>query len=150
MRDKNSIFIINNKEYKKCNLCNLDKLLESYNKCDLKKSKIRGECKECQRNTRKKYSINNYNPQKEYLRKATQMYKITEKEYTSLYKKSNGCCFVCKIPENNFKRRLHLDHDHLTGKVRGLLCKNCNNALGNVKDSKEILKRLIEYLGEAK
>jgi hypothetical protein len=44
-----------------------------------------------------------------------------------------------RIPE-------HVDHDHATGQVRGMLCSNCNQALGNVRDSVQVLERLAGYL----
>jgi hypothetical protein len=51
-----------------------------------------------------------------------------------------GTCATCDgKPE-------HVDHDHATGKVRGVLCFNCNQALGNVRDSVETLARLRTYL----
>ena len=44
------------------------------------------------------------------------------------------------------KERLCIDHDHVTGKVRGMLCDDCNLALGKVKDSIDTLTRMVEYL----
>lgn len=41
---------------------------------------------------------------------------------------------------------LHVDHDHKTGKVRGVLCFNCNGALGQVRDNPDLLRRLATYL----
>ena len=55
-----------------------------------------------------------------------------------------GKCVICKKQLNWF--RMHVDHDHKTGKVRGLLCGNCNLALGLLKDSKESLLSAIHYL----
>ncbi len=56
-----------------------------------------------------------------------------------------GGCLLCgdPPPENG---SLHVDHDHETGEVRGLLCVSCNNALGAFKESSEILQRAIAYL----
>jgi hypothetical protein len=51
-----------------------------------------------------------------------------------------GTCAVCDAkPE-------HVDHDHKTGEVRGVLCFNCNQALGNVRDDPVVLQGLIDYL----
>ena len=69
---------------------------------------------------------------------------ISAAEYNALYESQNGCCAVCgHIPDG---RRLSVDHDHATGAVRGLLCRNCNLVLGHVKDRVIILLRLAEYL----
>lgn len=71
-------------------------------------------------------------------------YGITLEEYNAMLEKQNGVCAVCGKPPNG--RRLHVDHDHKTGAVRGLLCSGCNTALGDVNDSMDILQRLIKYL----
>lgn len=62
-------------------------------------------------------------------------------EVMSAYEKSNGACEVC-----GSSKRICLDHDHKTGKLRGFLCNNCNHALGNVGDCPETLRGLAEYL----
>lgn len=53
----------------------------------------------------------------------------------------NNCCAICKKA-----RKLVVDHDHLTGRVRGLLCKGCNTALGVFGDSTVGLRQAIAYL----
>jgi protein-arginine kinase activator protein McsA len=59
----------------------------------------------------------------------------------------NNRCYICNSgPANN--QSLHVDHDHITGKVRKLLCNNCNNGIGKLKDSIEILNKAIKYLKE--
>ncbi len=55
-----------------------------------------------------------------------------------------GQCFVCNVPEG--KTKLHMDHDHKTGKFRGWLCKSCNHALGILQDSSERIENLLIYL----
>lgn len=60
--------------------------------------------------------------------------------------KDNATCAICKKHKSNFTRALAVDHCHTTGKIRGLLCTNCNRALGNIKDSIDNLKNAIEYL----
>ncbi len=67
---------------------------------------------------------------------------ITPEEFDEMAADQRGLCLVCEEkPE-----RLYVDHDHATGKVRGLLCVNCNFALGHAKDSIEILHKLVRYL----
>jgi hypothetical protein len=55
-----------------------------------------------------------------------------------------GVCAICKAPPG--KKWLHVDHSHKTGDVRGLLCGNCNAAIGMTKESVSILNKMIEYL----
>lgn len=78
---------------------------------------------------------------------------LNMESYSDMEKSQNGVCAICKNPESK-KRRLSVDHDHeccpgsgSCGKcIRGLLCSNCNTALGLVKDSVETLKSAIAYL----
>lgn len=80
------------------------------------------------------------------------MYNLTEDEYQKMYDKNNGKCWICKKEVSYY---LHIDHDHSCcsgekscGKcIRGLLCHSCNSLLGHAKDSPDILKASIKYLG---
>lgn len=60
----------------------------------------------------------------------------------------SGLCKICGLPPRGRWRRLAVDHDHVTGRVRGLLCSNCNAALGALGDSVDGLNRAIKYLSE--
>jgi cytochrome b involved in lipid metabolism len=67
--------------------------------------------------------------------------------YEFLDEKQGGVCAICKTDEKSVRNKhLCIDHDHSTGKIRGLLCSNCNRGLGLLKDSEEILKSAIQYL----
>jgi len=61
------------------------------------------------------------------------------------FKQGNQCA-ICERPETARGRTLSLDHNHVTGKVRGFLCSNCNNGLGRFKDSSQLLQNAILYL----
>ena len=81
-------------------------------------------------------------------------YKLTLEDYDHMLEKQKGVCAVCGKPETcaahyGGVRRLAVDHDHKTGKVRGLLCALCNQALGCVGDSKERLLQLAIYLEQS-
>lgn len=61
-------------------------------------------------------------------------------------------CAICgemedKLREDGTEQPLSVDHCHVSGRVRGLLCHRCNTALGLFRDDPEVLKRAIEYLG---
>lgn len=71
-------------------------------------------------------------------------YAITKDEYEKLFKLQNGVCAICKT--NDDKRSLAVDHNHITGKIRGLLCIKCNVVLGIMKDSPDILRAASHYL----
>ena len=74
-------------------------------------------------------------------------YGIGMEEYKSILSAQGNKCAICGSTKANRKSdRMHIDHNHSTGKIRGLICSNCNTALGLVKDSIETLGRMIEYL----
>lgn len=75
------------------------------------------------------------------------MYGITEAHYQWMLEQQGGCCAICKgkDPRHRFGRFL-VDHCHESGDIRGLLCHNCNLALGMVSDSRDILNSAIQYL----
>jgi len=70
-------------------------------------------------------------------------YGLTSEEYEALLKKQGGVCKICQMPS---KSRLRVDHDHKTGKVRGLLCTGCNIGLGQFKDNAAALKAAADYI----
>jgi len=73
------------------------------------------------------------------------MYGISVEDYEQMLEDQNGGCYICgKKPEG--KRALDIDHDHSTGKVRGLLCSNHNRALGLLGDDISLMLRSVEYL----
>lgn len=72
-------------------------------------------------------------------------YKITLSEYEDLSKNQSGLCAICKkICISG--RRLSVDHNHETSKVRGLLCMKCNRGLGLFNDNILLLESAINYL----
>jgi hypothetical protein len=79
-------------------------------------------------------------------------YGISISDWISIYEKQNGCCAICKKPFPNWedggviKRKIHLDHDHKTNAIRGLLCRSCNLALGLFNDSPETVAYALWYL----
>jgi hypothetical protein len=74
-------------------------------------------------------------------------YGITLAEYDSLLELQGGVCKICKHAEGRAATaNLAVDHDHSTGEVRGLLCSNCNRALGLFEDSPELLQNAAAYL----
>lgn len=80
-----------------------------------------------------------------YLRK----YGITSDEYNELFESQQGRCAICGGHQTEFKKRLHVDHDHDTGQVRGLLCGTCNTGLGMFRDNIDLLDKAIKYLGRS-
>ena len=57
-----------------------------------------------------------------------------------------GSCAICRSDEPGGHGRWHVDHDHVSGNVRGILCSNCNLGIGNVKDDIALLRKMGKYL----
>lgn len=98
--------------------------------------------------------LNRYN--EEYAKNREGMlirsYGITLAEYDEIFEKQKGKCAICGLPEKysvtmGYARRLCVDHDHKTDKVRGLLCNKCNTRLA-VLDDEDFVKKAEKYLNK--
>ena len=138
---------------------------KSKNKINIKQKKRRDNLTEEQiilkRDYQKNWYKNNldkikkdsFNPIKIQIRKNRELirdFNITLEEYNQLLLSQNGVCAICGEPETSTNRGkikcLSVDHDHETGKIRGLLCQKCNQGLGNFKDSLELIEKTKQYL----
>ena len=72
-------------------------------------------------------------------------YNITKETYFKVLNEQEDSCYAC-----DSKERLCIDHDHKTGKFRGILCHSCNASLGLLKDNETTLLNLIKYLNKEK
>lgn len=93
--------------------------------------------------------------QKRRLQAVKRYYNLDADVYLKMIIDQDNKCFICNKTETHSTklgdiRPLNVDHDHATGKVRALLCTNCNAALGNVNDNIEILEKCISYLKQFK
>lgn len=92
------------------------------------------------------------NPGMERARNYKRFYDFTVEKYEEMVSNQNGLCAICGKPETSVDakagtlKRLAIDHDHSTGKVRELLCWICNSTLGRVDDNIELLYKMIAYL----
>lgn len=73
-------------------------------------------------------------------------YRMTLNEYTKLLLSQNFQCAICSSLNSGSHQNFYVDHCHVTGKVRGLLCQQCNLALGHFKDDVNIIKDAIDYI----
>lgn len=74
-------------------------------------------------------------------------YGISRAEYDAMLQAQGGVCAICKGPHRGVGKRLHVDHCHDTGAVRGLLCGNCNTFIGLAEHDPDRLRQAIAYLG---
>lgn len=76
-------------------------------------------------------------------------YNLTTEQYNELYLNQDYKCAICGVHEQDTQRKkLVVDHCHVTGNVRGLLCNNCNSGLGLFKDDVGLLNKAKRYLTE--
>jgi hypothetical protein len=73
---------------------------------------------------------------------------IGVKEYNDLFVLQNGCCAICRKHQSEFRWRLAVDHNHATKAIRGLLCLNCNSAIGKLQDDPELIRAAARYVEE--
>lgn len=76
-------------------------------------------------------------------------YNLTEQQYRDKMDSQFGCCAICgtSLADKVYSRdQVHVDHNHVTGEVRGLLCGMCNKGIGCLQDSSEILKKALNYM----
>lgn len=146
-----------------CNKCNIVKTEEDFYKYKQKNGKINthNQCKKCkldsERNTidkdrvkayKLKYYLANKHKAVEY---NLRQYNLTLSEYNILLESQNYVCKICKKTETSKscggnQKLLSVDHCHITGRVRGLLCQKCNTSLGILNEDINILTNMIIYL----
>lgn len=119
---------------KKCSGCNKTFLLDNFHKDSSKKSGYHSYCKICR-------------AVKGRVQKMQRRYGMSVEEYEFLLVSQNSVCYICKNPETRKNAiNLSVDHDHESGRVRGLLCNDCNVGISRFKDSPELLVEAAQYL----
>lgn len=155
---------------KLCVSCNEEKLLTDFHKCSKHKDGKMNICKICNnrktsawgkenrekrnkavREWRKRNPEENKKNFKKYyyenhdlikMRQVVRLYKdLTIEDYKNMFIIQNNKCAIC-----NEEAKLHVDHNHNTGKVRELLCGNCNKAIGLLKEDINIIENVKKYL----
>ena len=114
---------------KRCNKCRILKPLEAFykdNRCNRKSH--RANCISCEKSSKKKY----YSEKGREYKLSTQ-YGLSEIDYQDILEKQGNQCAICGIDADEYKsktgRYLAVDHHHVTGGIRGLLCMQCNTKM---------------------
>ncbi|MBV9869531.1 MAG: endonuclease VII domain-containing protein [Frankiaceae bacterium] len=127
---------------KRCPKCGDYKPLEDFPRNRSTWDGLAAYCKPCHNAKGKETYTRLYGGTREYhLRRR---YGIGQIEVDQMLEEQGGKCAICRRPDPE-----HVDHDHATGKVRGMLCFNCNQALGNVRDQLVVLGKMQDYLMKA-
>jgi len=160
---------------KVCKKCGLEKPLDDYYRATGTRDGHRGDCKVCDLAAKKQRyladpaksiarvkrwqqenadHVNAYHQSRRakpevkradrsaYLKRK---YGITIEQYDELLASQGGGCAICGL-EPRLDISLHLDHDHESGQLRGILCFRCNNALGDFDDDMSLLRTAVRYL----
>jgi len=160
---------------KQCKKCGVSKPLEEYYRAAGTKDGLRGECKVCSSvDKRRRYLADpqaaidrvkrwqQANPERvnatQRARRAKPEAKLKERaghlmrkygmtigQYDAMPGSQGGGCFICGRPPRE-DISLHVDHDHSTGRVRGILCFCCNNALADFQDDPALLRKAASYV----
>jgi hypothetical protein len=155
---------------KKCTKCGVEKPLSEFQKRADRPIGFTSACKVCiklsQNPEKRRLSWNKWreaNPEKRKASKAAwdkanpekrklhsykarvKKYNLSIEEYENMLKQQNQCCAICVEPLDKAEKT-HIDHNHHTNKVRGILCHGCNTSLGGFRDSIKILKSAQKYL----
>jgi Recombination endonuclease VII len=136
-KGKTKNFVVNGKKI--CPKCGVNKAVEEYH---FSPKKMSSYCKECHRKvTRENWLKTNLTQKSQAL---VRLCGITLEQRVALFIAQGEKCDICGVSGGDVI--WHTDHDHLTKKFRGVLCKFCNHLLGFAKDNPEILRRAAEYL----
>ena len=132
------------KQRKYCPGCETYKLTSEFTVDHHNKVGLTCYCKTCRNGRAKVYQKEN--PEQRIQSKRRYRYR----GYTEEHGKIMSCeiCSVDLVAGNKGSNTQHIDHDHKTGIIRGVLCKSCNTGLGLFKDNPEILREAARYLEE--
>lgn len=132
-----------NRMKKQCTKCRQFKSLDEFNKDKYRKDGLRHQCRECDKKYNRIHKIERSERAKEYYQKKGKpngreqflksRYGLTLEQYDKMFEDQGGVCAICG-GINNDGRRLYIDHNHKTGKIRSLLCIRCNSKLSVLED----------------
>jgi hypothetical protein len=126
-----------------CKVCGKEKnLMKDFNSDASGTQGYRQECKQCRNAYHRNRQFTPNGRKDSYLKRT---YDITLSQFNEMKAAQNNSCFVCKTHESKLSRDLVVDHCHVTGKVRKLLCDACNKALGILQEDPEAIKALLDY-----
>ncbi len=143
-----------------CTKCAYEKSVADFYPDLSRKKGFYPSCRECVKKTRARWAREN--PEKRRIinqrwrqkhpdhwrRLSLSKYGLEPEDYDAMLEQQGGLCAICKR-ECVTGRALHVDHDHNTGRVRGLLCHKCNSGLGQFGDSLDVIRSALTYLGRS-
>ena len=135
---------------KTCTVCKQTLGYEHFHNSKVTKDGKGYRCRKCDTEARTQYRLNNLVRYKTISRNKQLKFKygLSIEEYNVLLENQNHSCAICKcnVTSKRVKGSFAVDHNHTTGKIRGLLCNQCNRAIGMLNDSPELLQTALTYL----
>jgi hypothetical protein len=133
-----------------CTSCRVVKNVSNFAlRTDTKVPRVRSNCREClAANATLKNRENHSDAQVYWWSRQIAKYGLTPQSWKELFDSQGGKCAICHVDVNG-KKRFHVDHDHNTGQVRGILCTKCNVGIGALKDDAETVFNAYLYLSRA-
>ena len=129
---------------KTCPNCQKEKTVSSFYRKE--NGTVASWCKLCtKRGSKKPRPLKSEQSRKSHLKR---YYGITPEQYNDLLKKQNHRCAVCEKHESESKTRLAVDHNHVTGEIRGLLCNYCNHRLVGRHRDGDLLRKIADYVDQ--
>ena len=132
---------------KQCKMCKVVKPLKDFAKRTRAKDGLNYYCRKCANGRRANWKQNNPKKCTASHRKSLlkTRYGVTLEQYDKIFEGQGGSCAICgEVNKSGY--RLAVDHDHSTGKIRSLLCQNCNRKVGEIESNPGLFDKLVVYL----
>lgn len=146
-------------EMKQCRKCKEVKSDDEFRKQPQNRDGLQSYCAACQNLGKSDWARRNPKHYLEYQRRKyrenrkrgqdrNRKYKwgLSPEEFGQMLSGQDNKCSICRRDQSEIRRSFDIDHDHLTGKIRSLLCNRCNITLGRCEESVEIFESIISYL----
>jgi hypothetical protein len=138
-----------------CKTCGIEKDLSEFPTGSGYKDGHRPNCIECRRGYERRSFHEHkhkhpYSYEADKNRKLLRTYGIGYEDYLTMLDEQNGVCAICGTSDTGRRKSFHVDHCHISGKVRGILCGNCNSGIGHLRDDIRLLHSAIDYLSKYK
>jgi hypothetical protein len=136
-----------------CTKCKVEKDISEFHRWSQGPDGYHYHCKSCKASYRKRYDAQPRVTMSSREYQLIRKYGVTLDAYNEMFESQGGVCAVCARPETRLNRSgdiapLAVDHNHNTGEVRGLLCRDCNIAIGHANEDITRLTKMIQYLVE--
>jgi Recombination endonuclease VII len=132
--------------HKVCADCGQRKSASEFSKFSRSSDGLYSYCKFCRKVRRRKYENTPEQRQKARERAIRRRYSIEPEDHRLLLRRSSGRCDVCRELLADNTKFIHVDHDHETGRIRGILCHGCNAGIGHFREDPTFLRAAIKYL----